>query len=757
MADAGGGASQRRVATNAPVHTAAPLCVEGGGINMSNQQQQQQQYDAVLRTFSNLMCSAMATADDTKSLEGASLTTTRDLYEQRSAALPRLFSGEVLNAARAQLRAAQAAQRQAEAPAMRQQAGGGGGGRRNNNVDIMKIGSQDDSAGDDDSIWWLASAPSLDLRNKTKPLSSMLTRSLNMSPAISAAFNLSLPVRAVCGRVDELGVTSCGASTVAGSVLTNKTSLTMLPRRILQNVSASYKSLVDSRLRSSLSALLKRTLSSSSTTTTTSSSAGNACGDSAALLRAQTVGLVSLMSKSDAVVVTAAVSSFKVVDVPGGSTDEGLDSTGHLRGRTVPLIFEAVLDVIVHDVKTTAVLQAPGSLTGQFVARPGSGSSSPFSSSTPEGQQQEQEPRLARVELTVDAPHLLQMMMEEARKAVRKAVSASAANIAATTTTNATNTNLTTVNPITLNNHRAMARAHHAMAASSLEQAQKSAANLAAAVAAASGDDAEQQPPTMLPPQHNNDQRTSPLPRKVSDTVLRPGLKRKSPSFSSATPQSSKSILPKPKRRSSAFSSTGSITDEEGSVSSYVSSASLASGTSSAQQSSEGSDAIMPPPRPRSPLSKSRSSSRLLFYSGRKASTQDGFASTAAAAAAQPGRVASSKSINQNASWDHDDSRLSPSGSYSSSTSGSYSSSPGSSGSTNANAGAAESATTPSSSNASAATAAGFALLSMKKTSPKSKSSSTQKADVNARNTGTKRVRSDQSIPLKKRIVSRDG
>lgn len=725
---------------------------------MSNQQQQQQQYDAVLRTFSNLMCSAMATADDTKSLEGASLTTTRDLYEQRSAALPRLFSGEVLNAARAQLRAAQAAQRQAEAPAMRQQAGGGGGGgRRNNNVDIMNIGSQDDSAGDDDSIWWLASAPSLDLRNKTKPLSSMLTRSLNMSPAISAAFNLSLPVRAVCGRVDELGVTSCGASTVAGSVLTNKTSLTMLPRRILQNVSASYKSLVDSRLRSSLSALLKRTLSSSSTTTTTtSSSAGNACGDSAALLRAQTVGLVSLLSKSDAVVVTAAVSSFKVVDVPGGSTDEGLDSTGHLRGRTVPLIFEAVMDVIVHDVKTTAVLQAPGSLTGQFVARPGSGSSSPFSSSTPEGQQQEQEPRLARVELTVDAPHLLQMMMEEARKAVRKAVSASAANIAATTTTNATNTNLTTVNPIALSNHRAMARAHHVMAASSLEQAQKSAANLAAAVAAASGDDAEQQPPTMLPPQHNNDQRNSPLPRKVSDTVLRPGLKRKSPSFSSATPQS-KSILPKPKRRSSAFSSTGSITDEEGSVSSYVSSASLASGTSSAQQSSEGSDAIMPPPRPRSPLSKSRSSSRLLFYSGRKASAQDGFASTAATAAAQPGRVASSKSINQNASWDHDDRRLSPSGSRSSSTSGSYSSSTGSSGSTNANAGAAESATTPSSSNASAATAAGFALLSMKKTSPKSKSSSTQKADVNARNTGTKRVRSDQSIPLKKRIVSRDG
>lgn len=51
---------------------------------MSNQQQQ---YDAVLHTFSDLLCSAMATADDTKSLEGASLATTRDLYEQRSAAL----------------------------------------------------------------------------------------------------------------------------------------------------------------------------------------------------------------------------------------------------------------------------------------------------------------------------------------------------------------------------------------------------------------------------------------------------------------------------------------------------------------------------------------------------------------------------------------------------------------------------------------------------------------------------------------------
>ena len=752
MAEVGSGASrqQRRAATHAPA-AAAPLCVEGGEFNMSNQQQQ---YDAVLHTFSDLLCSAMATADDTKSLEGASLATTRDLYEQRSAALPRLFSEEVLSAAHVQLRAAQAAQ--AEAAANRRQQAGG---IRRTNVDIMNIGSQDDSAGDDDSIWWLASAPSLDLRNKTKPLSCMLTRSLNMSPAISAAFNLSLPVRAVCGRVDDLGVTTCGTSTVAGSVLTNKTSLTMLPRRILQNVSASYKSLVDSRLRSSLSALLKRTLSSTGTT----------CGDSAAaLLRAQTVGLVSLMSRSDAVVVTAAVSSFKVIDVPGGSTDEGLDSTGHLRGRTVPLIFEAVLDVIVHDVKTTAVLQAPGSLTGQFVARPGSGSSPPSSSSSSSpgnqpAQDQQQEPRLARVELTVDAPHLLQMMMEEARKAVRKAVSTSAANIAAATTStcNAANAASSTMKS-TLNlaiASRGVNMVQNAMAVSSLEQAQKSAAILTAAVAAAAGDDGDQPstPPPILPPQPSNEQRTSPLPRKVSDNLLRPGLKRKMPSSSSTTPKS-KIILPKPKRRSSAFSSTGSITDEEGSVSSCISSTSLASGTSSAQQSSENFDTMMPPPRPRSPLAKSRSSSRLLFYSGRKSSTQDGISATTAVAATRPGRVASSKSVNQNASWDQADSRLSSSGSYSSSTSGSYSSSSGSSGNANANTGTAASFTAASSANASAATAAGFALLSMKKTSsPKNKTSPKQKSDANAVTVGTKRVRSDQSIPLKKRLVSHEG
>ena len=711
MAEAGSGASQRRAVTQAPA--AAETLFNGdvednshipGVLNMS------QQYVAVLHTFSNLLCSAMATADDTKSLEGASLTTTRDLYEQRSAALPRLFSEEVLFAAHAQLRAAQA-----EAAANRQQASIG---RRHSIVDIMNIGGQDDNAGDDDSIWWLASAPSLDLRNKSKPLSSMLTRSLNMSPAISAAFNLSLPIRAVCGRVDDLGVTSCGTSTVAGSVLTNKTSLTMIPRRILQNVSASYKSLVDSRLRSSLSELLKRTLSNSST--------GTACGDSAAaLLRAQTVGLVSLMSRSDAVVVTAAVSSFKVIDVPGGSTDEGLDSTGHLRGRTVPLIFEAVLDVIVHGVKTTAVLQAPGSLTGQFVAR------SPVNQPA---QDQQQEPRLARVELTVDAPHLLQMMMEEARKAVRKAVSTAASNIATATSSNAANSASTTMQS-TLN----LAIASRGM---NMVQNAKGAAVLAAVVAAAAGDDGEQpsKSPPILSPQPNNDQRTSPLPRKVSDNLLRPGLKRKAPSSSSTIPKS-KSILPKPKRRSSALSSTGSITDEEGSVSPNVSTASLASGTS-AQQSSEGSDTIMPPPRPRSPLSKSRSSSRLLFYSGRKTSAQDGISTTTVVVATHPGHVASSKSVNQNASWDQADS----------------SSSSRSSGNANVNTGAAASVTAASPANASAATAAGFALLSMKKTSsPKNKASRKQKADDNAVKVGTKRVRSEQSIPLKKRIVSHEG
>ena len=662
-----------------------------------------QRHDAVLRTFASLLSSAVATADDTKSLEqhdnDATNTTCRDLCAARSAGLPLLFSSEVLAAAHAQLRVAQAA------AAARKKDSNSGLHIRN----VVGGGSENDDGDDDSSIWWLASAPSLDLRNKSKPLSSLLSRSLRMSPAVSAAFNLSLPVRAVCGRAEDLvnggGEAACGSdrtstsTTVqAGSVLTNKTSLTILPRRLLQNVAASYKSLVDSRLRSSLSALLKRTLSSSSGGI---GGIGVHSTAAAALLRSQTVGLVSLMSQSDAVVVTAAASSFRVVDVPGGSTDEGLDSTGHLHGRTVPLIFEVVLDVIVHEVKTTAILQAPGSLTGQFVARRSQGKQEQ------EGNQQEEkeeeEPRLARVELTVDAPHLLQMMMEEARKAVREAVSACAANITAPT---AATTNI-------------------------------------------AGQEQQQQYQQPAQPQQQQQQQQN-LPRKVSDTLLRPGLKRKAPTSSSSAPSLTtskrKSILPKPKRRSSAFSSTGSITDEEGSATSC-----------SGQQLSEGSDTFMPPPRPRSPLSKSRSSSRLLFYSGgRKSSAQDGFSATSATAisgAALPGRIATSKSANQNASWEE--------ASYSSSASGSCSSSTGSSGSGSANAtninGAAGAAAAPSSANASAATAAGFALLSMKKTSPKAKTSSQGKTGTELSSGGIKRARSDQNMPFKKRIVSRDG
>jgi len=675
-----------------------------------------QQHDAVLRAFAALLSSAVATADDSRSLEHDNTNNTRDLCAARSAGLPLLFSSEVLAVAHAQLRVAQAA----AAAARRTKNSNGGGG-----VNIRNVGggSSEGEDGDDDSnIWWLASAPSLDLRNKSKPLSSLLSRSLRMSPAVSAAFNLSLPVRAVCGRAEDLvgggGDTpsACGSSdrtststTVqAGSVLTNKTSLTILPRRLLQNVAASYKSLVDSRLRSSLSALLKRTLSSSGSGTCIGGIGVHSSGAAgAALLRSQTVGLVSLMSQSDAVVVTAAASSFRVVDVPGGSTDEGLDSTGHLYGRTVPLIFEVVLDVIVHKVKTTAILQAPGSLTGQFVARRMSASSrsGPSSSQGEQGKQkqeenqkeEEEEPRLARVELTVDAPHLLQMMMDEARKAVREAVSACATNITAATTAT---TNIA-------------------------EQ--------------------EQQQQHHHPAQPQQQQQN--LPRKVSDTLLRPGLKRKAPTSSSLPSLTSKSkiILPKPKRRSSAFSSTGSIIDEEG-----------LAGSSSGQQLSGGSDTFMPPPRPRSPLSKSRSSSRLLFYSGgRKSSTQDGLSTTSAATIAgdNPGRIATSKSANQNASWEE--------ASYSSSASRSCSPSTRSSGSESANAtnnnGAVGSPAAPSSANASAATAAGFALLSMKKKSPKAKTSSQGKTGTDMSSGGIKRSRSDQNTPLKKRIVSRDG
>ena len=664
-----------------------------------------QQHDAVLRAFAALLSSAVATADDSRSLEHDSANNTRDLCAARSAGLPLLFSSEVLAVAHAQLRVAQAA----AAAARRTKNSNGGGG-----VNIRNVGggSSEGEDGDDDSnIWWLASAPSLDLRNKSKPLSSLLSRSLRMSPAVSAAFNLSLPVRAVCGRAEDLvggGDRTTSTSTVqAGSVLTNKTSLTILPRRLLQNVAASYKSLVDSRLRSSLSALLKRTLSSSGGSGIGGIGVHSSGAAGAALLRSQTVGLVSLMSQSDAVVVTAAASSFRVVDVPGGSTDEGLDSTGHLYGRTVPLIFEVVLDVIVHEVKTTAILQAPGSLTGQFVARRMSASSrsGPSSSQGEQGKQkqeenqkeEEEEPRLARVELTVDAPHLLQMMMEEARKAVREAVSACATNITAATTAT---TNIA-------------------------EQKQQQ----------------QQHHPAQPQQQQQN------LPRKVSDTLLRPGLQRKAPTSSSLPSLTSKSkiILPKPKRRSSAFSSTGSIIDEEG-----------LAGSSSGQQLSGGSDTFMPPPRPRSPLSKSRSSSRLLFYSGgRKSSTQDGLSTTSAATIAgdNPGRIATSKSANQNASWEE--------ASYSSSASRSSSSSTGSSGSGSANAtntnGAAGSAAAPSSANASAATAAGFALLSMKKKSPKAKTSSQGKTGTDMSSGGIKRSRSDQNTPLKKRIVSRDG
>jgi len=168
---------------------------------------------------------------------------------------------------------------------------------------------------------------------------------------------------------------------LARPVNVTRMELEAVPNVLLENISESFMSLVDSRLRSSLAALMRQPDTQ----------------NESAITRA-VVGLLAVSSdntnSSSPISPTAVVTSFRVLPVCD------LTQSGD---HVAPLVMEAVIDLSILSQLVTITFVAPGTIQGSFV---------PSSSNC----------LLSNVEVVLDTVALLQSMMKQARSAVREAV-----------------------------------------------------------------------------------------------------------------------------------------------------------------------------------------------------------------------------------------------------------------------------------------------------------------------------------------------
>mmetsp|Transcript_59480 Transcript_59480/g.176487 ORF Transcript_59480/g.176487 Transcript_59480/m.176487 type:complete len:618 (-) Transcript_59480:143-1996(-) len=232
----------------------------------------------------------------------------------------------------------------------------------------------------------VAALPGLDLRaGKSASLSASSAVAAGAGAGLedSAALHLAAPF--VCSRDDLAGV----------------------PKKILANVASSFVQLIDARMRSSLSALLRKTLQRGAMAGFGGSSSAGGVGSDA-----HTKMVIGLLSSETPVAPTTVVTSFRVLPGAGGNAGApGADSV------VLPLVYEAVIDLSVLGTAITVAIRAPGTIAATFDDADNGGDG-----------------LIRSVEVTLDTLALLRAMMKQARFAVKKAVSAASA-IAATLVT----------------------------------------------------------------------------------------------------------------------------------------------------------------------------------------------------------------------------------------------------------------------------------------------------------------------------------
>jgi hypothetical protein len=173
---------------------------------------------------------------------------------------------------------------------------------------------------------------------------------------------------------------SAAASNLRRQLKVRKSELQGLPMELLWNVSQSFIALVDSRLRSSLAALVRQ-------------SCGGGKEDDA--LTRVLVGLLS--ASSSPINPTMIVTTFRTLPF------SKCDAVGDY---IMPLIFEVVIDLNILGTIVAVTVEAPGTVQGSF------------SCNSEEAGPAE----LLKVDIQIDTAALLISMMAQARLAVRKAV-----------------------------------------------------------------------------------------------------------------------------------------------------------------------------------------------------------------------------------------------------------------------------------------------------------------------------------------------
>jgi hypothetical protein len=174
------------------------------------------------------------------------------------------------------------------------------------------------------------------------------------------------------------------ASNLRQPLEVRKSELQNLPTKLLWNVSQSFMSLVDSRLRSSLTNLVRQ-------------SRGRSQEDDT--LTPILVGLLA-SSSSSPINPTTIVTTFRTPEFSERNADGDY---------ILPIIFEAVLDLNILGNTITVTVEAPGTVQGTFscnVEEAKAGASA----------------ELLKVDIQIDTATLLISMMSQARMAVRKAV-----------------------------------------------------------------------------------------------------------------------------------------------------------------------------------------------------------------------------------------------------------------------------------------------------------------------------------------------
>jgi hypothetical protein len=176
------------------------------------------------------------------------------------------------------------------------------------------------------------------------------------------------------------------ASNLRQPLKVRKSELQNLPMKLLWNVSQAFMSLVDSRLRSSLTSLVRR-------------SRGRSQEDDA--LTPVLVGLLA-SSSSSPINPTTIVTTFRTLEYSERNADGDY---------ILPLIFEAVIDLNILGNTVAVTMKAPGTVRGTFT------------SNVEEAQVVGLGPtELLKVDIQIDTAALLLSMMSQARMAVRKAV-----------------------------------------------------------------------------------------------------------------------------------------------------------------------------------------------------------------------------------------------------------------------------------------------------------------------------------------------